>query len=89
MELTEADRGAISRNAYFKWLEAGAPPGDGVEYWLEAESEFLHDAGDDGPEQDAIEEAHGAQAAEWASRANPAGRARSRTDKEVLIGSRG
>jgi hypothetical protein len=80
MELTEADRGAIRRNAYFKWLDAGAPPGDGVDFWLEAEFEYLHDTDDDEP---------GGDAAEWVSEANPARQKRSQPDKEVLIGSRG
>lgn len=28
--------------AYQKWEEAGMPPGDGVEFWLEAERELVH-----------------------------------------------
>jgi hypothetical protein len=31
---------AIRTSAYFKWIEAGMPPGDGVKFWLEAENEF-------------------------------------------------
>lgn len=80
MELTEADRGIIRRNAYFKWLDAGAPPGDGVEFWLDAEFDYLHDAGEDEP---------GGDAAEWVSEANPARQKRSQPDKEILIGTRG
>jgi len=30
---------AIREAAYRKWKEAGAPEGDGVQFWLEAESE--------------------------------------------------
>lgn len=80
MELTEADRGAIRRIAYFKWLDAGAPPGDGVEFWLDAEFDYLHDPDHEEP---------GGDAADWASEANPARQKRSQPDKEVLIGSRG
>lgn len=31
----------IRRAAYGKWIEAGCPPGDGVEYWLAAERDYL------------------------------------------------
>jgi hypothetical protein len=86
MELTEADRGSIRQNAYFKWLDAGAPPGDGLEFWLEAESEYLHDV-DDESGSSGLEP--GRRAADWVSEANPQGRLRSRPDKELLIGSRG
>lgn len=30
---------AIRTRAYYKWVEAGCPPGDGVCFWLEAEAE--------------------------------------------------
>jgi hypothetical protein len=30
----------IRSRAYAKWVEAGRPPGDGVQYWLEAEREL-------------------------------------------------
>lgn len=30
---------AIRTRAYYKWVEAGCPPGDGIRFWLEAESE--------------------------------------------------
>ena len=30
---------AIRTRAYYKWVEAGCPPGDGVGFWLEAEAE--------------------------------------------------
>lgn len=36
-----AQQDAIRDRAYHKWLEAGAPEGDGAEFWLEAESELL------------------------------------------------
>lgn len=85
MELNEADRGTIRRNAYFKWLDSGAPPGDGVEFWLEAEFEYLHDMDNGQPGDDEP----GGDAAEWVAEANPARQKRSQPDKEVLIGSRG
>lgn len=34
-----ADHNAIAKAAYYKWLEAGKPASDGVEFWLAAESE--------------------------------------------------
>jgi hypothetical protein len=43
MELTDADRQTIRERAYFKWLDSGAPSCDGVDYWLDAEFEYLHD----------------------------------------------
>lgn len=30
----------IRELAYTKWQEAGTPPGDGVSFWLEAETEL-------------------------------------------------
>ena len=45
MELTDADLQTIRERAYFKWLDSGAPCCDGVDYWLDAESEYLHDDG--------------------------------------------
>ena len=33
---------AIRHRAYLKWLVAGMPDGDGVNFWLEAEQELLH-----------------------------------------------
>lgn len=33
---------AIRVRAYHKWEAAGRPPGDGVNFWLEAEREVLH-----------------------------------------------
>jgi hypothetical protein len=32
---------AIRTRAYQLWEEAGSPPGDGVDFWLQAEAEFL------------------------------------------------
>lgn len=43
MELTDVDLQMIRERAYFKWLNAGAPSCDGVDYWVDAESEYLHD----------------------------------------------
>ena len=31
----------IRRAAYCKWMDAGCPEGDGVQFWLAAEREFL------------------------------------------------
>jgi len=31
----------IRETAYLKWEKAGRPPGDGVNFWLEAETEVL------------------------------------------------
>jgi hypothetical protein len=33
---------AIQHRAYQKWEAAGRPTGDGVNFWLEAESELSH-----------------------------------------------
>ena len=33
----------IRRRAYEKWERAGKPAGDGVQFWLEAEQELMHD----------------------------------------------
>jgi hypothetical protein len=41
---------AIRMCAYLKWLSAGTPAGDGVEFWLAAEKEILSQApSDEGP----------------------------------------
>jgi hypothetical protein len=32
---------AIRAAAYFKWEQAGRPEGDGADFWLEAEREYL------------------------------------------------
>ena len=39
---------AIRELAYSKWEEAGHPPGDGVNFWLEAETELKADGEGDG-----------------------------------------
>ena len=31
--------------AYYKWVSAGCPSGDGSDFWFEAESELMNDAG--------------------------------------------
>jgi hypothetical protein len=31
----------IRRRAYEKWERAGKPPGDGVQFWLEAEQDMM------------------------------------------------
>jgi hypothetical protein len=35
---------AIREKAYLKWEKAGYPPSDGVQFWLEAESELAAEA---------------------------------------------
>jgi hypothetical protein len=34
---------AIRLCAYRKWESAGKPTGDGIQFWLEAEQELVHD----------------------------------------------
>lgn len=36
-----ANHEAIRHHAYLKWLVAGKPDGDGLNFWLEAEQEHL------------------------------------------------
>jgi hypothetical protein len=36
-----APEDAIRLSAYFKWIVAGRPAGDGVIFWLDAERELL------------------------------------------------
>jgi hypothetical protein len=36
----------IRERAYHKWLEAGSPPGDGREFWEQAEAELNGLAGE-------------------------------------------
>lgn len=38
---------AIKELAHCKWEAAGCPSGDGIEFWLAAESEILKKAGDE------------------------------------------
>lgn len=38
---SEMHRQAIQEIAYSKWEKAGWPAGDGFEFWLDAEQEFL------------------------------------------------
>ena len=33
----------LRKKAYFKWLDAGSPESDGVEFWLEAEKDYHED----------------------------------------------
>lgn len=35
-----ADEAAVRCLAHSKWVAAGCPPGDGVEFWLDAEQEL-------------------------------------------------
>lgn len=37
---TKAANKFLSLQAYYKWVAAGRPGGDGKEFWLEAEREF-------------------------------------------------
>lgn len=49
---------AIRELAYTKWQQAGSPPGDGREFWLEAEQEVLElERASHEEEIDAIQEA--------------------------------
>jgi hypothetical protein len=32
---------SVRELAYLKWQAAGSPPGDGVQFWLEAENELV------------------------------------------------
>ncbi len=39
--MTECEwREKIAKRAYLKWEKAGYPPGDGVQFWLDAENEL-------------------------------------------------
>ena len=40
-EHLQAARQQIEQLAYFKWQQAGCPEGADVEYWLEAEREWI------------------------------------------------
>ena len=40
LETTEETAEIIRKTAYFKWEHAGRPEGDGVNFWLEAETEI-------------------------------------------------
>lgn len=80
MEANEADLAAIREGAYFRWLAAGAPPGDGVEYWLGAESEYVPIRDADRPTSGARRGADDGRMPRLPSR---------RADREELIGSRG
>lgn len=51
----QSNEDAVRELAYHKWQAAGAPAGDGVTFWLEAEQQFLQQT-QDTPE-DAIDEA--------------------------------
>jgi hypothetical protein len=48
----------IRVRAYQLWEEAGSPPGDGVDFWLQAESEFDEEFSDalDATLDEAVEE---------------------------------
>jgi hypothetical protein len=39
--LSQETRNEIERSAYFKWLDSGKPDGDGLDFWIAAENEFL------------------------------------------------
>lgn len=40
----EGTQEEVRLRAYLKWEAAGKPPGDGVQLWVEAEKELLHQA---------------------------------------------
>jgi hypothetical protein len=41
LEVKRLEEAWIRQRAYHKWEAAGRPPGDGVNFWLEAEREML------------------------------------------------
>ncbi len=41
MRYSARDEQRIREAAYVAWVRAGRPTGDGVQFWLEAEREFL------------------------------------------------
>ncbi len=45
LELTpeelEATKEAVRKMAYFRWLEAGQPANSGVDYWAQAERDWI------------------------------------------------
>jgi hypothetical protein len=86
MELNDSDLQTIRERAYFKWLDDGAPCCDGVDYWLDAESEYMHDPDRLAQEQSTAQRGRAARP--------PAGRSLrssnpSMPSKDELIGSRG
>jgi hypothetical protein len=86
MELNDSDLGLIRERAYFKWLDAGAPCCDGVEYWLDAESEYLHDPNRLEQEKSTTQRRRTARPpAERSLRSS----GQPVADKEEIIGSRG
>lgn len=89
MELTAADRENIRRNAYFSWLDAGAPHGDGIQFWLQAESQYKHALDADEPLHQAArqQQAQALQGADWEPDLAEMEPGRVRTSEEVLIGS--
>lgn len=40
-DIQEARENEIREKAYLLWKEAGCPPGDGVDFWMEAERKVL------------------------------------------------
>lgn len=36
-----ASKEAVRKMAYFRWLEAGSPPDAGLEYWSQAERDWI------------------------------------------------
>jgi len=87
MELNDADIARIRETAYFKWLNAGAPNCDGVDYWLDAEFEYVHDIDRDvaSPSADSQIVRRGrSRPLQTTGRPDPA-----LPNKEEVIGSRG
>ena len=81
--MTETDQDTIRRMAYFKWLDAGAPPGDGCEFWVQAESDYLRN---DADEIDQTERKQ--RAALGSAESQVSGGSVRAPDKELLIGTR-
>ena len=88
MKLTESDMESVRRNAYDRWRAAGSPPSDGIAFWLGAEVDFLRANGADG--QFAVDALSANRApVDLGSTQSPEMRARTKPDKELVIGSRG
>jgi len=78
-----AQQDAIRDRAYHKWLEAGAPEGDGAEFWLEAESELLGSS-----TEPSNRSASGTKRSQRAGGVTTSG-VRPIPDKEQVVGTRG
>ena len=86
MQTNEFNRDVIRERAYQKWRDAGAPQGDGLVYWLDAESEISYEHSSMDP--------HAAQSPGDAESQDAQGGISTSSlpgvpDKERIIGSRG